>query len=502
MYKSPVDLLGIDPEDIAALDDKAIIRLEKKLRAQRAQGTAEGYNPQQNETLLAQLRDKEAQKALYFIEKHPNLKAFISTGEDASVKTFSIDKELLEATPGLNVFLAPYLESFMMQLIKKDFAKKKYDTIIRAMEQKTLFTDSFLDTYYRYVMNQLSIIIETIKVTPTGKLCEKLPELTYITFVQLLNTVPLGLIRSDKIAYINTMVDYYNAGKNKHKEFPKVKRIFGNMRQLYFDDFEMKRFVKKLAAQITSVDTVYAESDSGSGSSSKSIWGIIVAVILVVRFISLAARLSDDDSATYQQSPIVVDQSKSIVNSLKNSMDKDGNKSKFFQGISEMSQDEAFLPISFLGMNDGANPYPIYFNAFVEDSIHDSKVSFENNSDNVVILFALNKGKNQKRAGYYLVNSNAELGLSVGDSLVFYTGDYFGAIPDQRAVMEMIKKRPTRFFKYTNAEQRKLSSEYYLITDSDKDAKIEMTENGPVFDGLKPVRMTMAQEEVVPDLDI
>ncbi len=484
MYKSPADLLQISLEELMNLDEKGIIRLEKRLKAQQVQNNSEGYNPQQNDILLNQLKDEEAKKAIYFIEKHPNLKEFISTGKDNSIKTFSIDNELLANTPNLNTFLAPYLEDYMMQLVKRDFGKKKYDTILRAMEYKALFTESFLDTYYRFVINQLSIIIETINVTQTGKLCDKLPEITYVTFVRLLNTVPLGLIRSKKIDYINAMVDYYNKGKNRYREFPRVKRIFGNMRDLYFDDFEMKRFVKKLAAQITSVGSEHTEtSSSNSGSSSKTVWGILVAVILIVRVISIASRSSNSYTPSYP-SDYKIEQfegSQVLLKHLMKTNNREGSKNAFFQGLIDQNKDEVPFDMNFLGMTDGSNPHPLYFNRFSQDSLKTQLVPFENKSEDVTILYALNQGLGQHRAGYYLGGSQTALSLSKGDSLVFYTGEFFGELPDRQKLTSLANKRPTRLFKYTNPRQRELLMSYFIIDSVTASSRIEITPEGPVL---------------------
>ena len=237
MYVSPVDLLGISLDELMGLDDKNLIRLEKILDAKFALGATQGYNQQELNRILDQLNDPETKKAVFFVEQHPLLKKFIIDGTHSHVKTFSIDKELLAATPGVDDFLKPYFEQYLFPFIKQELQKKRYDIILRAMDNKELFSPLFLDKYYRLIIDRLDYMIETIKTVAPGKLYRGIPEITYGTFVDLLNTVPIGLIRKAKIDYINAMVDYYNMTKSTYPEFSVIRRAFANMGRLYFDDF-------------------------------------------------------------------------------------------------------------------------------------------------------------------------------------------------------------------------------------------------------------------------
>ena len=62
MYVSPVDLLDISLDELMNLDEKGIIRLEKRLKLQKHQRKLGNYNPQQTYELLYQLKDKEKRK--------------------------------------------------------------------------------------------------------------------------------------------------------------------------------------------------------------------------------------------------------------------------------------------------------------------------------------------------------------------------------------------------------------------------------------------------------
>ena len=139
MYVSPVDLLGISIDELMSLDNKNLIRLEKMLDAKFALGETQGYNQQELNRILLQLDNPETKMAIFFIEKHPLLKKFITDGTHSHVKTFSIDEELLVDTPGVNDFLEPYFEQYFFPFIKQELQKKRYDIILRAMNNKDLF---------------------------------------------------------------------------------------------------------------------------------------------------------------------------------------------------------------------------------------------------------------------------------------------------------------------------------------------------------------------------
>lgn len=160
MYISPVNLLGLSLDELMNLDSRGIIRLEKTLKIQRLRSGANAYNPEQVSSIVKQLSSPEQKKSVYFIEKHKYLKEFITTGKDSGEKTFIIDAVILADTPNIKEFLEPYFEAYFMRMVKADFALKKYDTIIKAMSHKELFTDNLLTTYYRYIKSQADIITE------------------------------------------------------------------------------------------------------------------------------------------------------------------------------------------------------------------------------------------------------------------------------------------------------------------------------------------------------
>ncbi|WP_298475437.1 hypothetical protein [uncultured Maribacter sp.] len=499
MYVSPLSVLNISLEELMNLDSKGIIRLEKKLKAKQLRNSKEGYNPQQFHALLTQLQDEDAKKSIYFVEKHPLLKEFISTGDTTDIKTFSVDKELLAKTPNIAEFLSPYFDTFMMKLVKRDFANKKYDVIIRAMQYKELFTPNFLDTYYRYIINQLNIIIEIINITPKGKLIDKKIELTYGTFCYLLNTVPLGLIRSEKIAYINAMVDYYNATKNKHREFKKIQLVFDHMRKLYFDDFEMKRFVKKLAAQINNTEVLY--ESSGKKSSSGSTWSVIVIIAIIFRFF---ISINDFSSSSYKHTPVypsnfpkeVGVNTKAFLDILKKRGHLRNDKEKFIKSLQLLSQDEMPYDMKFIGLSIGENPYKFDFSKFTDTTR--TTIKFNNIGEEAVILFA-ERGINNKRAGYYQSNSKVNLDIAVGDTLRFYAGDFFGKFPGLRTV-KLKTGYPESMFKYTSKKQRELLTKYYIVEALGNNAQLDFIDSTPIYKNLA-LKEEVMEELVKPEID-
>ena len=97
-----------------------------------------------------------------------------------------------------------------MRMVKQDFRKHKYDVLLSAMGNKELFTTGLLTKYYDFINSQAEIIVEKIKVVEKGQLINSCPQLTYRSFVSLLNTVPLGFIQKTKLQYVNALIGYYN----------------------------------------------------------------------------------------------------------------------------------------------------------------------------------------------------------------------------------------------------------------------------------------------------
>lgn len=131
MYLSAIDVLGISEEALLNISDTDIIRFEKLAKARFAHGETDGYNKGEFVQVIDQLRRPESRKAIYFIEKHDALKRFLQDGRTVSMKTFRLDKELLNETPSLAGFLAPYWAASFAPLVKSELAKKRYDILIR-----------------------------------------------------------------------------------------------------------------------------------------------------------------------------------------------------------------------------------------------------------------------------------------------------------------------------------------------------------------------------------
>jgi len=494
MYVSPVDVLGISLSEFISMDAKNTIRFEKLLKAKFAQGHTEGYNSQQFSQILQQLKDPEAKQAIYFVEQHPELKKFITDGTHSFVKTFSIDSELLADTPNIDRFLAPYFETYFYPFIKKELQRKRYDVVLRAMENKSLFTNDFLDRYYRLVIDRLLIIIETIKVTKAGKLYNKLPEITYKTYVQLLNTVPIGLIRAEKINYINAMVDYYNLSKNRYKEFSAIRRVFDNIGHLYFEDFEMKRFVKKLSAQITNVEVSRDHKSSSSSDMGRILWGVMVISILLFRFAGKIGN-SGSSSSDVSSKPNV-----ELQRILEEKLNGDENISSYFSRIKENRNGpkENFFNVlripDTLGLNEYRtvymtnlkNPYTNYFYNFPQYSKSTKPVDFYNRQEVPVILFRLNQWREQDRAGYFGKNSHLKITVLEGDSLVFYKGKNFSKenIRRNKNLNDTSKVRIYSKFKNTTERDREIASKYYVIDSVGGRPQILITPQGIDFKDL------------------
>ncbi len=310
MYISPVNLLGLTLDELMNLDSQGIIRLEKRLKVQRLQSGANAYNPEQVSNIVKQLSTEEQKKSIYFVERHRYLKEFITTGNDSGEKTFIIDATTLVNTPNIKEFLEPYFEAYFMKMVKVDFAAKKYDTIIKALSHKELFTDSLLTTYYRYIKSQADIITEKVSISENGELIMKCPEVAYKTYIYLLNTVSLGVISESNMDYVNAMIDYYNRTKNAYSEFSVVQRAFRNFKLIEVASKETKDFYVKVANQVGNLHSSSEqprpssrEMDKGSGFSFSGlkIIGLIIGVII---FLARVGRIFTSSSSSSNYSTV------------------------------------------------------------------------------------------------------------------------------------------------------------------------------------------------------
>ena len=486
MYISPVDVLGISPEEVMSLDKKGLIRLEKQLKAQKLHSKKGPYNPQQFDALLAQLADEDQKKSVYFVEKHPHLKAFITTGEDAGPKTFELDSVLLSKTPFIAHFLAPYMEAFFMRLVKRDFSKKKYDTIINALDRKSIFTEELLLVYYQYIKAQVDIVIENIKVCSPGDITRKFPEIVYKTFVLLLNTVSLGFIRSSKLAYVNAMVDYYNITKNSYSEFDKIKRCFRNFKLLEVADLETKKHLEGLAIQIGGQPNYQTQTTKSSSSTWRTV-GIIIGVIIFLFRVGRFIGSSNSSSTNYPTSNY---NSQILIDTYLNDMDKmlKEDKTAFYSDLLYTS--EVGLAANYYGqsMENSENPFPLNFSSIPNVTATDLFITIENKrKDKPAIVFNKNSANSGNTAVFITANNKIRFRTgSQKEELLFYLGSDFVVESNankniyNNGNIKALSPR-NRYFKSITDKEKDFLKTVYIIDSIGANASIEILLDSVVF---------------------
>lgn len=487
MYISPVNLLGLSLDELMNLDSRGIIRLEKTLKIQRLRSGANAYNPEQVSSIVKQLSSPEQKKSVYFIEKHKYLKEFITTGKDSGEKTFIIDAVILADTPNIKEFLEPYFEAYFMRMVKADFALKKYDTIIKAMSHKELFTDNLLTTYYRYIKSQADIITEKVSISENGELIMKCPEVAYKTYIYLLNTVSLGVISKSKMDYVSAMIDYYNRTKNLYSEFSVVQRAFRNFKLIEVASQETKDFYAKAANQVGSLRSSSEQSrssnremDKGSNSSFSGLKmiGLIIGIVIFLVRVGRIFTSSSSSSSNYStySSPNYK------FPTLEFSYEDD--KTAFYSDLIHKAEADSISAENKVIIKSGFTPYSGSFKSN-NPVISNDLIKVYNKRTRPFILFKHYNGMEADFASYSRPNDT--LNILYKDyikELVFYMGDDFvGSERVKRITSGSSTKLSSgkKYFKDVNADELVFLKNKYIIDSIGSAPKIIVYDNDISF---------------------
>ena len=504
MYVSPIDILEISLEELANLDEKGLIRLEKKLKIRKLQKGDNAYNPQQFDHLLEQLSDEFKKNSILFVEQHTNLKKFLSTGKDQGPKTFAINERLLTEVPHIKEFLSPYFEAYFMGMVKKHYKSNTYDTILQAMKYKALFTDKLLTEYYRYITDQTAVVVERIKVTQQGQLIKKCPQITYRSFVELLNTVPLGFIQKTKLAYVNTMVDYYNATLNRYREFAKVKRVFGNFIHITVNNPELTEYLKKLSRQIVRTplrDHAQEKESSSSNAAWRAVALLVGVAIFIIRIIGFSSNSSSSSNSLYYNAPNQIDYTR-----YGTTYDKD--KTEFYSDLIQKASDSTNLSGPGISLVNGTNPYPGRFMGI--NSYGRNRTDLKNNRESHLIVFVKNNYSNAHKAVLVRSGDSISIGnLDKNSTLVFYSGKEFYRSNrkspfgvEEKTLRSMLMAK--RYFREVSEVEKEWLKNKYRIDSVGSDPKIFLEGNKLRFDNIfvnieKNEILPEEEEEVIPD---
>lgn len=485
MYISPVDILGISIDEVMDLDARGLVRLEKRLKLRKLQNKSDGYNPQQFDDLLEQLADPEKKKSIVLVERHPLLKDFITTGKDVGPRTFGIDDEILAATPHIDEFLAPYFDAYFMRMVKRDFASRKYDTVIRAMEHKALFSTALLTKYYEYVNGQLEILVEKISVARNGKLLKKCPQVVYTTLVDMMNTVPLGFIKETKLLYVNTLVDYYNSTKNRYAEFATLRTAFRNFTRIDMGNQDIHSHLRKLSIQIGGMEAPEYVASSGSSSSSSStswsgmrVLGIIFGIMVFVGKVARVFKSDADSSPDYSNTlnvPI-----------LKTSYEDD--KTGFYSDLIHRSSGDSIGSGTQMELETGMNPYPLQFKlpVFSKSRTKWSLPIYNHRSEPLVLFIKKNEKRPESKAVYIGAGDSLFLsGIRKWDRMVFYTGSELVRLGNSSRLVTNNGRREIRpsrrYFRSVGEKGQEWLKKAYMFHSFGNRPKVELTEDYLVF---------------------
>ncbi|WBU88305.1 hypothetical protein [Cellulophaga omnivescoria] len=487
MYISPVDLLGLSLDELMNLDNRGIIRLEKTLKVQRLQTGANAYNPEQVSSIVKQLSSDEQKKSVYFIEKHRYLKEFITTGKDNGEKTFIVDAVLLANTPNIKEFLEPYFEAYFMKMVKKDFAAKKYDTIIKAMQHKELFTDNLLSIYYRYIKAQADIITEKVKISANGDLISRCPEIAYKTYIYLLNTVSLGVITKSKTDYVNAMIDYYNITKNIYGEFPSVQRAFRNFKLIEVASQETKDYYVKIANHVGSQhwvsQTKYStskEAQKSKGSSSSGVKTIAIVIGIVIFLVRVGRIFTSSSSSSSNYSTYSSPNYK--IPTLEFSYEDD--KTAFYSDLIHKAENDSLDINNKIIIKSGTTPYSASFKSN-EGLRSGDFIKVLNKRTRPFILFEHFKVIKPDYAAYTRPNDSFKImNKNYLEELVFYMGDDFvGNESLNRETYGSSTKLSAskKYFKSVNEKELSFLKNKYVIDSLGADPNIVVYDDNIVF---------------------
>ena len=241
MYISPIDILDISIAELEQIDEKNIIRLEKKLHVLKLQNQDNYFNVEEANLVLKQLKNEEDRKVILFIEKHPLFKTFITSGKANGSDTFKFQEENLNELENFSSFLDPYLKTYFVRLLKKDYQNKTFEASIEGLKHQSLFENETLLECHQFIEQQTKILIEKISVCKPKQLFDKHPEVTYESHINLLNVVPFGIIGQTKLAYAQAIISYFSRTHLFNSEYPKIRNAYSLLSKIEVEEALQKK---------------------------------------------------------------------------------------------------------------------------------------------------------------------------------------------------------------------------------------------------------------------
>ncbi|QXP60064.1 hypothetical protein [Olleya sp. HaHaR_3_96] len=480
-YISLIDELGIDINTLTTLDDAKIIRLQKQLKAKAVLDNKSNLG--ELATIIDELKNDNIRQHHIFIEKHKWIKQIIS-GEYSNIpqNSTSIYHEAIADPEGLKHFLSPYLKEHLKPFLSETLSKGKYILLLNVVKSNVLFTEEI----EQIIINLFSSKLNYAKVyIETGKLKDKYHPLGYITnrnFITCLSQYPNSFY--DEVNELNSVIiDTYNS---KRKHLSDDIFIFSAKTMVAFGELDISNYMlKDVLISNAAIAQPYAfnspkKSKSKSGSSV-GIWSVIVFLILIVR---ITTKVFNNDNNTHnslnQYERINLQNMKSdqerLIETIGEIQENKKNNTHIYKiketSYGETEVEETILEptdtnpnnvnhnitlqdynskykakdhtrfiyslklkteryVSYEGgyngtdLNAFTNPYPKTFN-LLESGPSKNNTAFsllKNNSNKDLIVFKLTNGIDESI--FIPKDKNRYLNIKEGDSVLFYTGEYF-----------------------------------------------------------------------------
>ncbi|CAM1373456.1 hypothetical protein [Tenacibaculum xiamenense] len=430
MYQSPIDLLEISLDELESIDHKILVRLEKRLRLLQIQNENSSFNRDLQFQLLQQLKDPQKRACILFIENHPNFKQFLKTGKCTAPRCFNFKNYQNEIPDGLANFLAPYLEDYFIPVFKSSFQNKNYDIINQALNNDYIFTREFLHTLYSYVLQQLTILVKVIEQAKPRTLYKKCPQITYNGFINLLNQIPIGLVKSGKIDYVNALLKYYRRTRQHNAEYLKIKYAYRNLFKLEFDNPDVTEKVKEIS-EIGYEESSYEEShlDYFSGKNLISAIAFIVAIVMFIAKASNSnTRSTSNRTNTYNNSY------NSNINTIHENFQTTYLKKLFGRSY---ILNEVYYDSTAYNLKTGSNP----FNLVQKSSKADRPlITIKNTSEKDAFLFYLNKKDSFFYGAFIRSKDSLQCSHAIENEYIFYRGLEFSLLSYENSGEYTFKK--------------------------------------------------------------
>ncbi|MDG5491246.1 hypothetical protein [Psychroserpens sp. SPM9] len=187
MYQSIVDLLDISPEDLLNIDDAQIIRFEKILKSKIVIDHS-SFNTEDTHHIISVLRDPKLRKYFYMIEKHPKLKAFLTSKAPLESKTLTINSTLISKLEidvnQFRSFIEPYLKPLLLPQLKQAINTNAFAFVLDNIKTDDLYSESLKFECQQLILNKIRTTIHLLETHPNLKTTKYIKENSFGALVK------------------------------------------------------------------------------------------------------------------------------------------------------------------------------------------------------------------------------------------------------------------------------------------------------------------------------